>query len=189
MKKSGLNTKNMSNRRFLKTEEAILKSFLSASENYTTSNIAKNAHIARSTLYRHHKSVHHIIKDYENYLYSQYRRSARHLMVKKKFNPSNAFRHMLIFIIVNKKYFSIVLEKENFCLAEKMVLYFGPKIISAYRLPKNSQKILKVYAKSVAGVIENWAETNFNIEKLDVALQEILYLSSAIHASVPHLNH
>ena len=68
-------------------------------------------------------------------------------------------------------------------LYDAVKVTFGPKgqnvIIEIYKLPKNNQKILKIFEKEIEGLLTDWAKSNFKEDVIEV-LNNILYLTNTM---------
>lgn len=65
-KKFGITEKRLNDKRFKKTEEAILGAFFDKNGYITVMEIAKKVGVTRSTIYGHHRVMREIVKDYKN---------------------------------------------------------------------------------------------------------------------------
>ena len=90
--------KNFRNKRFRKSEEAILEAFFGNKEILSVRVIAKRAKVSRATFYRHHKAAYNIISDYEDYILEKYNRVLSRLV--KKMSLKVIFHQMLMFILM-----------------------------------------------------------------------------------------
>ena len=167
--------KKLQNKKFRKTEKAIVEVFFSNRKILSARVIAKRARISRSTLYRHHKTIYEIIPDYEEYILGKYYKLIR-CFLKRNIKVKIIYYQMLIFIIKNKDVFALVVKKGNGQVIEKMIQKIEPKIAGDYKLPKNCDMILKIYEKEIAGVIESWIENDYIKDELAV-LANIMYLT------------
>ena len=86
---------------------------------------------------------------------------------------------MLIFVLKNRDIFKLIVNKSDGRLIEKMVQKIEIKIMDTCKLPKNCDKMLKIYEKEIAGIIEDWIKGNFIEDEL-VVLNNIMYLTSTM---------
>ena len=70
--KSGITEKRLKDKRFKKTEEAILRVFFETKECISVKSLAIKIGVARSTIYCHHKSIREILPDYEKYILKEF---------------------------------------------------------------------------------------------------------------------
>ena len=87
--------KGLQNKRYRKTEEAIIEVLLSTDEMLSTKELTKRARISRSTLYRHHKAIPGIIPDYEKEILWRFRRAVRKLLRQKDMKLKNVYLRTL----------------------------------------------------------------------------------------------
>ena len=167
----------MANRRFRKTEEAILK--VISDENYYigTDMMAKKAGIARSTFYHHHRTVRHVLPDYEQYLMRKYSRLVGRLLRNKKLQVRVMYMNMLIFMIQNKKIVEILVRYNRATIIDDMIKRMREKLIKTMRIPEKEDKIFMVYSGEIATLICEWVNTGMDVEKIDEVLSDILYLT------------
>lgn len=170
----------MSNRRCRKTEEKILEAFRNLDDFPSVNLIIKKAGISRTTFYRHHESIYKIRPNYEKYILKDFTKMMRSLVSKKDAKISSVYYRMLIYIMVNKKIFSMLVEKGDSKVIEKMVSRLSGKIKDVYHLPKNSAKILEIYGCEIHGIIENWGREGFCEGKMDDTLKDIMYLTETM---------
>ena len=170
--------KKLGNQRFRQTEEAVLGAFFGSKKVLNARIIVKRARISRSTLYRHHKTVYEIVPDYEEYILEKYDNLMRGL-IKRNIRLKTAFHQMLIFILRNKRVFKIIMDKGNENILEKMIRRMEPKIVKIYRLPEDCGKMLRIYEKEIAGVIDGWRRGGFVEDEMRV-LADIMYLTATI---------
>lgn len=169
--------KKLKDRRFRKTEEAILRAFFSNKRVLSARVITKRARISRSTLYRHHGTVYEIIPDYEAYILAKYCKLIDGLIKRREIKIKTIYCQMLIFILRNKGLLEKIVEKDGGELIEKMVKMLEPKIKEVYSLPKNCEKMLKIYEKEITGLVESWIKNDFYGGEM-IILGDIMYLSN-----------
>ena len=169
----------MSNKRFKKTECAIFYVYCKLKDYPSAKKIAKLAHISRSTLYRHHRKVQSIPKDYEEYLLAVYKRRMRIFLKKPDIPLKILILRTLIYISSNKEIFKVLLSESRSEVIKKMLDILEPKIAKKWLPYKNKDKIYKVYENEVIGIIEAWAKQNFSDKKLRSVLNDIIYLTDS----------
>ena len=178
----------MKNKRYQKTEAAILEVLMKSKELPTTRVLIENARISRSTLYRHHKTVPGIVPDYEKEVLEQYEGVVRKLVRRKNTQVRTICLRTLIFIMTNRRIFMILLKYDGGIVIEKMILKLKSKLKTSCCLPKNSEKMLRVYAKEVAGVIEEWGRQRFIEDELETVLSKIMYLTESMRQRLGPVN-
>lgn len=185
MVKSGLTEKRMQDKRFRRTEDAILVAVIPAKEELSVAKIVKDASISRSTFYRHHRTVQSIVSDYETYIIKQF------LKLINRWNQNQRlsvyYEQTLLFINANKIIVGFLLEHGESKVIEKMVKVIEPMIIKIYRIPKNRELMLAVYRKEVLGIIEEWKKNDFESEAMKKVLGNIMYLTESLRGRLIQL--
>ena len=74
-------------------------------------------------------------------------------------------------------------------IISRMIGKLEMKITSSMRLPKNSQKIFKVYTSEVTEVIFAWGRAGFSEGELTQVLSDIMYLTSTCTDRLNPINH
>ena len=185
MVKSGLTEKRMRDRRFRRTEKAILYAVFSVRDYPNASIVAKKARISRSTLYRHHKNTRNIISDYEKYMLKKYSRMVEKWGKNKKLRFY--FEQMLVFVVANKKIILFLLKNGRKGILEGMIAKLEPKVVKAARLPKKAKTVLVVYRGEVLGLLEEWGKSGFSDKELNKVLENIIYLTNTIRERLLNL--
>ena len=185
MVKSGLTEKMMKDKRFRRTEEAILTAVIPIKGELSVSRIVKDASISRSTFYHHHKTVQSIIYDYETYIIKQF------LKLINRWNQNQRlkvyYEQTLLFINANKVVVDYLLERGKSTIIEDMVKIIEPMIIRTYKIPKNRELMLAVYRKEVLGIIEEWRKIGFKNEEMKKVLGNIMYLTESLRGRLIQL--
>ena len=184
--KTGMKTKN---KRYQKTEEAILEALMKSKELPSAGTLVKRARISRSTLYRHHKTVPGILPDYEKEVLDRYSGLIRKLLKRKNTQVRTICLRSLIFMMTERRYFGILLKYDGGVIIEKMVFKTKNKLRRTCCLPTNPDKMLRVYAKEVSGVIEEWCDQGFSENELEVVLDKILYLTDTMKQRLEPVNY
>ncbi len=177
MNKSGLTDKKMSDRRFRRTEDAIIGAFSVVGGFSNLADVIKKAKISRATFYRHHGSIQKIVLDYEEYLMSRYLRIVKNRRKKKNIGKKDVFRQMLVFIMANKKVLLVLLKNGNGEIIRRMVRALKPNIVRVYKWSKCSGRVFEIYVNEILAIIQDWAKDMFSEDKLDKVLWEIVYLT------------
>lgn len=168
----------MSNKRFQKTERAILIAYFTLKDYSSRKKLASIAHISRSTLYRHHKKIHSIPVEYEDYLLRKYIKSINNLL-KNHAEIKTIFLRMLIFISNHKTIFVMLFRFGRKDAIIKMVDFLKSRVIEEWRLAGNSDKIYVIYRNEVLGIIEIWSKQNFSTKQIEPILNDIIYLTNS----------
>ena len=177
---SGLTEKQMSDKRFKKSEEEIFEAIFDQDNLPDVNLVAKKTKLSRSTLYRHHKILYNITTDYERYILRKFSYTMRRVIFGRGVKLKNIFYKMLVFIMNHKKIIKALIKRNRTAIFEKMLEKLKKKIIKSCDLPKKSDKIFKIYAMEVAGVIEEWGEKDFCEEEIEKVLSDIMYLTDTI---------
>ena len=136
--------RGMQNRRYRKTEEAILEVLLKAKEMPSTGELTKRARISRSTLYRHHRAMPGIIPDYERDILAAFKREAKKFSGHKELNLESFYLKILIFILRYKRVFKILFRYSGDRVVETMVISAEEQIEKKCYLAKGSGRIFKI---------------------------------------------
>ncbi len=170
--KVGISEKKLADKRFKRTEEKILRLFFEDDCCFEMKALAKEASVARSTIYRHHRTMRNIIVDYEKYVLSQYRR-----MIRKCADNSIRIIYLktIYFIIGNKNIFKLLMKYSDERIFCKMIM--NKRISRTMGLPKNAHILYMVYVSEVARLLYEWGRRGFSEEEIERLLAEILYLT------------
>lgn len=182
MRKHCLTEKQMANRRFCKTEEALQNAICNSEECVSAGKLARKAKVSRVTLYRHHGAVYWIVPNYERYVICKFKRVLKKVLRRENVGIRTIYSQMLVFILGNKKMIGLIMEKGSKDFPERIVECFERKIVERCRLPKNSKKMIKVYKKEVAGIIEDWNKKGFSEDEVSKVLDDIMYLTNTLRS-------
>ena len=180
--------RGMQNKRYRRTEEAILEVLLKSKTMPSTTELTKRAQISRSTLYRHHRAIPGIIPDYERDILAAFKRKVSKTLKHRELTLENIYLRILLFILQYKRVFKILFRYSGDRVVENMVLEIKGPIASNCYLPKNSDRIFKIYAKEVAGIIEDWSEKGFSEDEINQTLKDITYLTTTIRERLSPLS-
>lgn len=172
--------RGMQNKRYYKTEEAILEVLLKSKTMPSTAELTKKARISRSTLYRHHRAMPGIIPDYERDILIIFRREFKNTLKSSSLNLESIYFKMLIFVLRHKRVFRILFRYSGDRVAENMVLEVKTQIVQICRLSKGTDRMFKIYAKEVAGIIEDWGENGFSEDNTSRILRDIIHLTTTM---------
>ena len=174
----GITEKRMANKRFRRTEDAILRVFFEEVNYVSVDEMAKKIGVSRSTIYYHHRAVREIIPDYEVFLLRRYRRKIRKVMRRKGVHMKTVYINMLLFIIRHREGFTVMMRNGNREILEKMVLEVTPKTGWHGGLPKNTEKVLRIYVCEVTEVLWLWGEDGFLEDGIKQVLRDVVYLTN-----------
>lgn len=176
-----LTEKKFADKRFRKTEDEILKVFFGSKEDLTVRQVVRETKIARSTFYRHHLSIGKIIPDYRKYVYLRYVLYMRKKM-KKSAHIKTLYMSMLLFIVQNKRIFTLLVERDGGIIFTQMIHKLLPKVERHIRNAGGTGKIFEIYKSEVTTILMDWGEEGFHEEKIGEVLKNIMYLTDTIYA-------
>ncbi len=171
--RGGLTERKMKNKRYRRTEKAILIALFSFRHFPSMGMIAKRARIAKSTAYRHHNNSYEILTDFEDYLVARYWRETRILMRIRRVRLISLFRQMLAVLAFHREELEILLGGGWDRVIEKLVTELKPKIIERLKISDKQSDIL---VKEITGVIEQWGRKGFCEEEIAMNVEKIKYL-------------
>ena len=166
----------LKNKKFRKSEEAILDAFFLAKDYLSAKRITQIAHISRSTLCRHHGSVTKVPENYEAFILKRYQKTIYRLL--KTSTIKQLYRRTLIFMVANKKIIQFLYQFSSHNIIEKMIYYLKPKIIASRKV--SNDEMFKIYAKEVACIIESWTQKGYKMDDISVAVGKIMYLTDTV---------
>ena len=169
--------KKLKNKRFRKTEEAIIMAFFTAKEILSVDRLIKIAGISRSTLYRHHKSVYEIAPNYERYILKKYNRALKRSLKIKRVRLPGIYRKTLIFIKSHHQIIEFLLQYGKPDLIEKMINMLKPKLISTGKI--TNEAMFEIYCKEVSGVITRWILDGSAKSEILSVVDKIIYLTDS----------
>lgn len=176
----GLTEKRMTNKRFRKTEEAILKVFFEGNYYMCAKEVAEKAGVSRATVYNHHRVIKEILQDYEKYILRKYRRMIRKVTKDKGTRLARIYLRFLLFMVKEKKIFRMLIKNGRRAALEKMMFEIKIKIVNYAGLPKNSEKIFRIYVNEVTGLMVEWGQSGFMEVEIENLLRDIMYLTDTL---------
>ena len=179
--------KKLKNKRFKKTEEAIIIVLLSARELLSPERLIRLAHISRSTLYRHHKNVSAIAPNYEKYILRRCKNTMRRFMRIKNSRLSVLYRQILVFLSSNQLIMKFLFRYGDRSLTERIVIIIKPKILVTGKVKDG--EMFTLYCKEVAGLIECWCQNGFNKTEIPATIDKITYLTNTAYLRLSPLSH
>ncbi|MBQ3296945.1 hypothetical protein IJH01_02355 [Candidatus Saccharibacteria bacterium] len=173
--------RGMRDKRYRKTEEAILEVLLKAKKMPSTTELTKRARISRSTLYRHHRAIPGIIPDYEHDITIVFKQEVSSTLKRRRdATIESIYLKILFFVLRYKRVFKILFKYSGDRVVENMVLAVKDLIAINCHLPKNSDRLFKIYAKEVAGIVEDWNDNDFSEHEINRILKDIVYLTTTM---------
>ena len=176
MKKCKLTEKNMSNKHFFKTEQAISVAYYRNRDYPTVKKITRCANISRSTFYRHHQTASHILCDYEEFLFKSYIGEIKKYL-RKNTSLRLIFLSFLTFVSSHKAVVKILFREGRKDIIKRMLNRIKPLVISDWRSSNDFDKAYSIYENEILGVIETWSKQYFSTTRLNQVLNEVLYLT------------
>lgn len=173
----GISERRLANRRFKKTEDAIMKVFFEDDGCVSAREIAKRVGVSRATVYVHHRAVKEIVPDYEKYILRQYRRMMHKILQVGSVQMKVVYIRMLGFIMMNKRIFKLLVRAQGERIFDKMLDELKDKLMTTMGLPKNSQTLIAVYKSEVARLLCEWERRGLKNEELGKVLMDIMYLT------------
>lgn len=183
----GITDKRMRDKRFRRTEEAILKIAIDGNFCVGVNELAKRIGVARSTIYSHHRTAREIVPDYKQYLMGKYDQMFKRVLEKEEIDLKDAIRCVFIFIIQNKRFFVILKRCGDKELYERMIMQLRSKMIWKLNLPKNSDRIYKVFKSEAVELLSEWAEEDFREERIGILLINIVDLAKTMRTRLRFL--
>lgn len=168
--------KKLSNKKFRKTEEAIIMAFFTSKSLLSVNRIIKIAGVSRSTFYRHHQNVYAVVFDYEKYILKKYTRMTKKFTKKKSAKLRNIYCNMLIYIRAYNKVITFITKYGDPCIFEKLILVIKPILIKSSTI--KDDLIFDIYIKEVSGIIEKWVDTDFDKNEIISTVNKIMYLTN-----------
>lgn len=182
-----LTEKRMADRRFRATEAKILKIATSRKSHLKAQDVASNANISRTTFYRHHKAVEQIPQDYADYLLKTYKSQINKLTRRPNVSVKHLYIRTLTFILSHRSEFKALQHSANNTIFASMIKALEPKIITACRLPANSDHMLIAYRGEVSEILTAWGQKGFLARSSNTILRDIMYLTSSIRTRLAPL--
>ena len=175
--RTGITEKRLNDRRFQKTEDAILAVFFAMRGYVSMSRLAVKVGVARSTIYCHHASIDGILTDYEKYILRKYRRAVRKMMKRDTVQTRVVYRQMALFMLQNRKIFEILIMGGNKAVLTEMVREVIGATPARMKLPKNHKIGTEIYVSSVVEILWKWGKEGLMSRELTKVLTNILYVT------------
>ena len=161
-------------KRYREIEEKILQLFFEYGYSLTASMVAEKLGVARSTFYRHHKTVQDILPDYIKLILEDAKvdcKGSDEGCVQK------FFMGVLILIVREKEIFLIFLKMQNREILV-LILLRNEKLLLKYAdFRVEAGSIYNIYVNEVVAVVDDWGKEGFPCNKVNVVLGDIMYLT------------
>lgn len=167
----------MKDKRFREVEEKILQLFFEYGYGLTAKMAAMKLGIARSTFYRHHKSVHDIMPDYARTILADVRTECKGCSEEC---VRSFFRGVLIMIVHQKVIFLIFLKMRNREVLVLILLKNQTMLLKYADFKVEAGKVFNIYIGEVIAIMAQWGESGFNYEEISLVLSDILYLTKTM---------
>ena len=175
-----INDRKITSRRYGETENGFLKEFLERGGNVTVTELARQLGVARSTFYYHHKNLLQFIRDHRICIFEDYLRMVQEILDKGA-TMMNLFLGILVFMINHRQIFQILVRVGVKDVLVEMVVEVRPQIEKYAGLSCGAERIFKVYAYEVAGVLRIWVENGLCEEDMDRVLKDLMHLTKTIN--------
>ena len=174
---AGISEKRLANKRFRKTEEAILEVFFEGEENLNVGKLAKRIGVARSTVYIHHRTIKRIVPDYERLILTRYKKVIKDVLRLKRDKIETMLLKTILFVASNKKLFEIVLKNGRFTIFELMLDELKAIIIDVMDITRKQKIIYVVYRSEVVAILGQWSLNGFSGDEIEELVRDIVYLT------------
>ena len=173
----GITEKRLRNKKFRKTEDAILEVMLKEKDYMGLGAMAKEVGVARSTVYYHHRTVRAIVPDYKAYILMKYRRMIRKVLRNRRVRMRMVYLNMLTFMVINRRAFMIFDRVGDKSVMVVMIDELRRKVETMARLPRNSRKAFVVFRGEVLAILEKWSENAYDEAEIGEVLSDLSYLT------------
>lgn len=182
----GISEKRLNNRRFKKTEEAILRVYLSNERCVSIGGMAKRAGISRSTLYHHHRTINSITIDYKKYILKKYGGLLKREM-RVKVGVKALLLQMILFVLHNKSAFGVLFKRGR---EDVIVEMLGKKkeIIVRYAGIRKNDRVFMIYCSEVTELFREWSLDGFSEIKIEELFKNVMYLTDTIKQRLSKIN-
>lgn len=178
--KPGISSKRLKNRRFFRTEIAILEEYFKNDCYISVRVLVQHIKVARSTFYNHHRRIKDIPTDYRLYILRKYNRLVNKIMHEKQFNLNDAIRSVLIFIIRNKSAFHVLIESNQTEIFDEMITKLQPFIIRTLSLSNKNDKLYRIYTGEITKILSDWGKKDFKDNDFDIIYRDVCVLTKTL---------
>ena len=184
----GISEKRLNNKRFRKTEEAILRVFLNENINLNVTVMAKRIGVSRSTIYHHHRAINSIVVDYKRYIIKKYSRLLNKKIRNKKVKMDGVVLQMVLFVLQNKNVFEILFKSGEESVIREMLNKKKKTLMRHAGLRENENKVFMIYCGEVVELFREWGSNDFNEVEMNVLLENIVYLTNTMKKRLVEIN-
>ena len=175
---AGITEKRLRNRRFRRTEDAILRVFFEKNVYIGAKEMAMKVGVARSTFYHHHKTVEQIMPDYKRYILRKYTRMANGAIKRNGCEIGVIYWKTLIFIMQNQVVFEMFLRCGDENVVREMIMKIEVDMMRKMRLSRGMRRVFMIYVGEVVELINEWCRDGFNEKEIGKLLDGIVYLTN-----------
>lgn len=173
-------TKGLGDARFRRTEDALFGViFEEGGMKLSVVEIARRIGVNRGTLYRHHRAMREIIKDYEQYILEKYAELMIEIRKRDSVELRRMYYEMVLFILQNRRIFEMLIKQKNFKVLDEMIVVLKPEIMDFIRLSGSHERIFRVYTGEIVGLITDWELDGFREVEIVKLLNNIMYLTES----------
>ena len=184
----GLTEERLSNKRFRKIEDAIVRVFFKHKGRASVWRLSSEVGVARRTFYCHHKTEADVICDYEKYAYKKYDKVIRKYLRKDSISVRGLYRRTLIFIWRERRIFKIFIQARDKEIFAKMVGRLRGRVGELSGLGGNTKDIYNIYSGEIAEIFFMWGREGFCKDKVDEVLDDIMQMTSVMRVNLTKLN-
>ncbi len=185
---AAITDKRLKNKRFIKTEDAILRVFFECSIYISVDQLAKRIGVARSTVYHHHKTMRDIVPDYGQYVLTCFEIGFSKIAAGKRMRTKTILEFTFTFIFKHKKEFKVLLRGNDRQTFLDMFEDLKEPIERILRLPKGTARMYRVYASEIIELIREWGNEDFPELQIDDLVKRALYLTNTMRARLLPIN-
>ena len=178
----------LSNRRFCKFEDAIVRVFFKHGGYTNVRRLTSEAGLVRTSFYKHHKTVARVIPDYEEYIYRKYSKAIQKYLRKNGISVKGLYRRTLFFILKERKIFRILVRAEDKKIFVRMVTRLKNYIDELDGLSGNTKNIYDIYSGEIAEIIFIWGKAGFEKETVEQVLDDIMQITTTMRVNLTKLN-
>lgn len=162
-------------KRYKETEDKILRLFFESGGEMSVTEMARQIGVARSTIYRHHRSTRRILDDYKDAAMMEY---------LERFGSSEdkidrIFLNILVFVSTNREIFLVFLKMHDDSVLAAMIWLARRRLVEVVEELKR-EKVFKIYVGEVVATVKYWGERGFLEDKIVGVLSDIMFLSSTV---------
>ena len=160
-------------RRFRKNEALIFDVCFDAEEIVSVKKFTRKTGVSKTTFYRHHKDMHIIQADYEEYILWEFSCALKEF---KSCRLQEVFRRTLYFMITYRRLFEVFPKKRGDEALRGMIFKLKPKILAQTPM---REIVFRLYADEVVNILREWAKGGCRKNETEKVLYNIMYLTNS----------